>query len=214
MIKNNLSWKVIIPNITGVIGFVVWIVGWILAFTSDFKDDSLLVIGTVIMSIGTFMPVIYFIISLAIAAIKNKSIWSKIVGISTITGIILIGIGATILFFGISIDNRYNVDEVEVIEVNDNSITIDYSRYNYADYKTKVIKKPFFIKIEKGDVVNVRYPTSEPEKMYYVINHEVGIIILVIGILLAMLWFISLIVLLPFRIIKEISNKKKEIKQR
>ena len=82
------------------------------------------------------------------------------------------------LFFGYSFEGLYEVSSVNVIDVRDNKILVDYSSYSHGEIEVLEIHKPIYANIHEGDAISVRYPVNHPEKMYYVIEGEVGEIIL------------------------------------
>ena len=133
---------------------------------------------------------------------KTWLIWLKVLKLSLVVGIIMMISGIGIFFFGKPMDDIYNVDEVEVLEVSGNNLTIDYTDYNHGDKGVLTIKKPFFVKIKKGDLVSVRYHVDNPSKMHYVINAKVGVVMLIIGIILCSLRVLQWLVLTPYVLIK------------
>ena len=206
--KINSNWKVLV--IIGIVLLIAFLGGWIiLAINSELGTGILIISGGLLMGLSVFIGYYLFIKLIIKMILKNHKIWSKIFKLSLIIGIILMVIGGTVFFLGIPFENKYNVDEVMVLDVNGNELTIDYTNYNHGDKSVLNIKKPFFVKVKKEDLISVRYPIDNPSKMYYVINANVGIIMLVIGIILCSLWGVQWSILVPYTLIKYTKRRNK-----
>ena len=69
-------------------------------------------------------------------------------------------------------EDKYVIDKVLVVDVKNNKIIVDYTKYNYDDYSVLEIKKPFYANPTKGELINICYPSGKPEEMHYIINKD------------------------------------------
>ena len=106
--------------------------------------------------------------------ISTKKWYFNVLVSSFILIIILFFIGFGIWFLGSPIEGLYKVDEVSVIDVRNNKILVDCSKYYNGENKIIKIHKPFFVKVKEDDVIHVKYPINHIEKMHYVIDSKVG----------------------------------------
>jgi len=218
--------KVLVKRIVGIIlavDILVWFVGMILMIISKGELDianTLLIVSSVIVGIPLFLVmfggIAYIIYFFAKNIFKNTSVIPKIIVWITICGIIILFIGTVISYFD-SPNSKYIVNNLKVVNVSDNRIDVDFTEYNYDDYITYTIKKPFFVSIKKDDYIDVRYPVGEPNKMHYVISGEIGIKFIVIGAIMIFIWFylgvFSLIFSIPYNFFK-MNNMKKTKKRK
>ena len=108
----------------------------------------------------------------------------------------------TSLFFSLPFGGVANVDRVKVVDSTWNSVVIDYTKYNHDDYKEITIKKPFFVKVNSGDTIEVRYPTDHPEKMTYIFGIDRGLNLISICLFTFIFVFIGGLIVVVIRVIK------------
>jgi hypothetical protein len=195
--SKNIKYYFIIPAILLIIGVAIIIYG---AITLP-EGSTYMSIGGVITCFAlTGLPIVYTLLYVVKKLFKEKTVWSIIFGIVISICVISIISGLTILLTGSSTD-KYSVNQVKVVESHINSVVIDYTKYNHNDYMTMEIKKPFFIPIKDGDMINVKYKNGNPKSMYYVIDWRIGEKMLGVGLLvlniifvLPVIWIISCVI--------------------
>lgn len=206
--KNSLIIKILIAM--GIVFLVMLVIGWVKMFNTNSQEGSWLVLfGGIGLFLVFFFPLLYFLLKFIINLLSPGTIWHKILFASLTFGIFVTIIGGFIFFLGTPFDEQYNVDEVRVLDVRWNKLIIDYSNYNHGDDKTIEIKKPFFIKVNKEDYINVRYPINHPDKMFYVIDADVGMLIMFFGMALVNLWELQWFILIPYYLIRKIIKAKR-----
>lgn len=122
-----------------------------------------------------YVPLVLFIMySIIISLLKSKNIISILSGFILSFSIILCIFGLIVIFLGSSYEDRYIVNSYNVLDIRDNKILVDISDPNLGDPKIIEINKPLFIKINKGDKIDVRYKKDDIENMHYVLNRDIG----------------------------------------
>ena len=107
--------------------------------------------------------------------------------------------GIVITFLGTPFEGKYMVEKVNVFDVRKNVIMVDDSVNNHGDEKIIEFHKPFYANIKKGDLISVRYPVNKRDKMFYVVNSDVGENLMGISfILFFVIGFINLIIFIFF----------------
>ena len=153
----------------------IWFLSWIIFAFNKELGAKLLMISSLIITIPILIGVtIETIIRPLHKLLKNKKIISKITGTLVIINITLFLLGVVILFLGVPFDDKYLIEKVKVLDIRENKILIDDSINNHGDTKIIKINKPFYANIKEGDTISVRYPNNKREKMYYVIDFEIG----------------------------------------
>ena len=182
-------------KLISLIGFAtflsIWLLSWItIIFNSELGSQVLLVTSLIIaIPVALYMIAMYIILMFHIMKIllKNKKIISKITGTLVTINIILFILGVVILFLGAPFEDKYLIEKVKVLDIRENKILIDDSINNHGDTKIIEINKPFYANIKEGDTISVRYPSNKREKMYYVIDVEIGENLLGISSILCMI---------------------------
>ena len=166
----------------------IWFLSWIIfAFNME--------LGAILQGISSLIITIPILIGMTIETIirpihkllKNNKLLPKITGTLVIINITLFLLGVVILFLGAPLADKYLIEKVKVLDIRENKILIDDSINNHGDTKIIEIKKPFYANIKEGDTISVRYPNNKREKMYYVIDFEIGENLLVISSILCMI---------------------------
>lgn len=184
-------------------------------FFSAFMNDTwglivslisgILVMGLCIIVIGLIHYLFYK------ELVLSKKIFLKISAVAIMLGYPLVVIGGLIVFFGISFNGLYEVDEVRVIKVDTREIVIDYTEYNNDDYLEKTLKKPIYARPKVGNIIHVSYPVKKPEKMHYIISPKTGGTIAEIGIIIEVFSGLSAsIYILLMKFIKMIRKRPKQ----
>ena len=170
--KNKLK---AISIIVFIISLSMWFLSWIaMIYDSELATKLLLVTSLIIaIPIGIYMIAIFFILVFNILLRSNN--WrSKIIGTLAIINGALFILGVVILFLGAPLGDKYIIEKVKVLDIRENKILIDDSINNHGDKKIIEINKPFYAHIQENDTISVRYPNNKREKMYYVIDSEIG----------------------------------------
>ena len=169
-------------TITGIIIIIVWLCGSLITIGSNEE------LGIKIINISAYLIASYFLITLLTFIIwiiyihlKSNKLFDKICSILYSICTITFIAGLIILFLGRPFDDIYMVEEVKVLDVRENKILIDDSINNHGDNKIIEINKPFYASIKEGDTINVRYKINKREKMHYVIDYEVGELLIIIS---------------------------------
>ena len=203
---------------------VIWFIGiFVLIFHGEevkFVSDMILYSSLIIsipIFLGMFGGLAYFIFKLLHSFLKNTSVFSKIVAWIIILGIINIFIGSVIYFVATPFTDFYNVDKLRVVGIMNDSLIIDYTDYNDGVYATIGINKPSLVKINEGDYIYVAYPSNNPKKMTYIINPDVGLNFIVVGVIMTGGWLYLLMIILllslPYNMFKKRKNAKSEVSQ-
>lgn len=154
-------------------------------------------------------PMLITVYKLIAQLFKNKKYIYTFCSMSVFLSIILFFLGIMVFFQGTPLSSEYKVDEVKVVESSWNRVQIDYTKYNKNDFKVITIKKPFFVNMNKGDLIEVMYPINNPSKMHYVLNNEIGLKLISISMTIFLFTFITAgIVIARFMIKLSIERKK------
>lgn len=209
MRKKNDKRKVIsLLKKIGIIYCIFFIMLFFIGFALlPFIGDKAFIIPTissVALGIPIFIGMIgswfYFIIFLVKELFKTKKWYLIITSLLIVISVLSLIFGFLILFFGTSFENKYIVEKVKVIDVKSNKIIIDYTKFSHGDKEIKEIYKPFFINMKKGDLISIRYLNKNPEKMYYVIDSNIGENLIKIGItgiyIIVLFWIFALPIIL------------------
>ena len=171
---------------------IVWLIGMFIA--SKTGNDILLVISSFLIGITILGYMIFMFGHLSYVfigrIIKTKKWYLVAISIIFLGAIISFVSGIVIFFLGTPFEGMYEITQVDVIDVRDNKILVDYSKYYNGDGGIIEINKPIYAFVKEGDIISVRYPINNPEKIYYVIDSNIGEKLLGVGIMG--------IVLLPF----------------
>ena len=192
MSKKNNSINILIA----ITSFIVLL--FILSNVFGFEIQS---ISSILLSFAIFAilyPLVIMIVKIISYLFKKNKILIGIGSIVLLFSVIMFVSGMVIFFQSTPFSGEYEVDDVKVVDSSWNKVQIDYTKYNHDDYKLISIKKPFFIKVNSGDTIKVRYPVNKPNKMVYVIDNEVGLGIIGIStyifiILIAIVLFVIII---------------------
>lgn len=149
-----------------------------------------------------------------IEKIENKII--ELFGLSFLFGIIGMigfGIGFIIVFNGYGYSDIIEVSTVSIVKIEDDIIVFSPEIEMYhGEYKINEIKKPKFIPLKEQDTIQVRYHIDNPSDVHYVLNPEIGIIIIMGGFLPLSLIIIPIPILFLYSFlvntIKKIKDKK------
>ena len=173
--KNNKVKKTII--IAYEILIIIWFIGWFIFPFNIELANKILLISSIVIAFPIFLglliiiPIIYY----SLSTNQNEKKYSTTMrNVLSFINTILFIAGLIILFLGTPFEGIYMVEEVNVLDVRENKILIDDSINNHGDNKIIEINKPFYASIKEGDTINVRYKINKREKMYYVIDYEVG----------------------------------------
>ena len=166
----------------------IWLLSWITIIFNPELGSKLLMISSLIIVIPIVIGVTIETIIRPIHIYLKSNKWvSKITGTLVTINIILFLLGVVILFLGAPFEDKYLIEKVKVLDIRENKILIDDSINNHGDTKIIEINKPFYANIKEGDTISVRYPNNKREKMYYVIDVEIGENLLVISMILCMI---------------------------
>lgn len=146
--------------------------------------------------------------------IENKII--ELFGLSVLFGIIGMigfGIGFIIVFNGYGYSDIIEVSTVSIVKINDDTIVFSPEiEMNHGEYEINEIKKPKLIPLKEQDTIQVRYHIDNPTDVHYVLNPEIGIIIIMGGFLPLSLIIIPILILFLYSFlvntIKKIKDKK------
>ena len=111
---------------------------------------------------------------------ENKKIVVKgkmfaIIPIMVLLQMVTIITGFVISFFGSGLDGISNVEEMEVIKIENNIVTVYPGvELDHGESVVNTIKKPFLIPIKEHDRISVRYHIDNPTNMHYVISVRTG----------------------------------------
>ena len=166
----------------------IWLFGWIIfAFNMELGEKILLVTSLIIaIPVALYMIAMYIILIFNIL-LRSDKLRSKITGILVIINIALFILGVVILFLGAPFEGKYMIEKVKVLDIRKNKILINDSINNHGDTRIIEMNKPFYAHIKEGDTISVRYPSNKREKMYYVIDFEIGENLLGISLTLCMI---------------------------
>ena len=95
--------------------------------------------------------------------------------------IVIIGffIGLNIVFNAYDFENEIKVSTVSVVKIENNSVIFSPGiEMNHGEYEINEIKKPLFIPLKEQDLIHVRYHIDNPTDAHYVLNPEIGIIVI------------------------------------
>lgn len=169
----------------------IWLFGWIIfAFNMELGEKILLVTSLIIsIPVALYMIAMYIILMFHILhhLFKSNKWLTKIGATLAIINIALFILGVVILFLGAPFEDKYMIEKVKVLDIRENKILIDDSINNHGDTRIIEINKPFYAHIKEGDTISVRYPSNKREKMYYVIDLEIGENLLGISVILFMI---------------------------
>ena len=185
---------------SGIVFAFFWIVGVFLSFVNKEFGSFLLYCSVILIIIFAGLAFLMFFsyhVDQSIFRLFKSYTWHIVVSdILIFLCCIFYAMGIVIINMATSFSSFYKVDPVKVQDVQGNKIIIDSSMYNYGDSQTIDIYKPFFAPVQKGDIIYVRYSESQSEKKYYVLDDQIGSIIMAIGIIwgpmLVILWLYSL----------------------
>ena len=130
----------------------------------------------IVYIVGIPIVILLFFICKFIAYLFKKK--KYIPGIISIIGVIVINtfiFGIILFATGVTLEGVYNVEAVKVVDSSLSSVTVDLTPYNHGDYRELTIRKPIFVSLDKGDIIDVRYPINEINKMKFVLNSDVGL---------------------------------------
>ena len=189
----------------------IWFLSWIIFAFNMELGSKILVISALIITIPILIGVtIETIIRPIYKILKNNKLFPKITGTLVIINIILFLLGVVILFLGAPFEDKYLIEKVKVLDIRENKILIDDSINNHGDTKIIEINKPFYANIKEGDTISVRYPSNKREKMYYVIDGEIGENLLVISMILCMILGVTHTTISIVSSLKEITSKNNQ----
>ena len=163
-----------------VLFILLWIVGMILTINNNNYGNIIITISTIFISLPFLILISYPFFLIIKKLLKLKKWYYVITAVILIISVILFINGAIVSFLGSS-SYYYKIDQVKVVDVRNNKIFVDCSKYYNGDKEIIQINKPFFINIKKGDLISIKYPKNEFEKMHYVVDYQIGINMLNIG---------------------------------
>jgi len=140
--------------------------------------------------------ILYFIYSLVKALISEKKWYCIIMAILLIVSIVLFISGMAVMFLASPIEGKYEINYVRIVKVKKDRVEINYTKFNNGKYKTIEIYRPFFLEGEKDDIIYVRYPINEPQKMFYILDVKIGEQLFGLGSFLGTVIFVMILMLI------------------
>lgn len=179
IISISLVFIFLISEIIMVIGLILYGNGVSYGNTIAYYCAGVAIIEFLLLCFGG----LFYFVYLWIKGMFESKNWYRIIeAIFIILSVILFVSGTVITFLGTSFDGIYKVDYINVIDVRNSKILVDSSKYYDGDGKIIEIHKPFFTNIKEGELIKIRYPINNPEKMSYVIDGQIGAYLLVLGV--------------------------------
>lgn len=193
---------------------LIWVCTFVLAIISKNKSvikflpymGCIVALPMILVLIGVLFLLFYIFIG---SLIKSNKWYFKLLGFlfALSFGLFMSGFGIWLL--GIPFEGQYEVREVSVLDVRNNKILVACPKYCNSENKIIEIHKPFFLNPKENDVIYVKYPINQIDKMHYVIDSKIGEKILLFGIMLgAILFFVTIMVFIMFIIITNLFLKK------